>query len=65
MKYKWRLLYKPPMEKIEDDNVDTWRKVFYIESYECPSELDLKIKITELKKLYNMKDEYIILEDLE
>lgn len=63
MKYKWRLLYKPPIEEQTDDP-DTWRKVFYIDKYECPSELDINIKLTELKNLYNMKDEYIILEDL-
>lgn len=65
MKYKWRLLYKPPLEEIIDDDPDTWRKVFYISVYECPSKLDLGIKIKELKSLYKMKDEYIILEDLE
>lgn len=65
MKYKWRLLYKPPLEEIIDDDLDTWRKTFYISIYECPSKLDLDIKVKELKSLYKMKDEYIILEDLE
>lgn len=65
MKYKWRLLYKPPLEEIIDDDPDTWRKAFYISVYECPSKLDLAIKIKGLKSLYKMKDEYIILEDLE
>ena len=65
MKYKWRVLYKPPLKDMVDNDPDTWRKVFYISIYECPSKLDLAIKITELKKLYNMKDEYVILEDLE
>ena len=64
MKYKYRLLYKPPIEEMTDDP-DTWRKMFYISIYECPSELDLTVKITELKNLYKMKEEYIILEDLE
>lgn len=65
MKYKWRLLYKPPIEEIVDDDVDTWRKAFYISRYECPSDLDLNIKIRDLKNLYNMEDKYIILEDLD
>ena len=47
------------------DDPDTWRKVFYISIYDCPSKLDLTVKITELKNLYKMKEEYIILEDLE
>lgn len=64
MKYKWRLLYKPPIEEMTDDP-DTWRKVFYISIYDCPSKLDLAIKIRELKTLYKMKDEYVYLEDLE
>lgn len=62
MKYHWRLLYKPPLEELDDNNIDTWRKVFYISLYECPSKLDLGIKIKELKKLYNMKEEYLILQ---
>ena len=65
MKYKWRLLYKPPLEEIIDDDPDTWRKTFFIDKYECPEQIDLFIKINELKELYNMKSEYIILEDLE
>ncbi len=64
-KYKWRLLYKPPIEELDDNNIDTWRKVFYISQYECPSGLDINIKLTELKNLYNMKKEYMILQDLE
>ncbi len=65
MKYKWRVLYKPPLEDIIDDDPDTWRKVFYISVYECPSKLDLAVKLAELKNLYKMKEEYIILEDLD
>lgn len=65
MKYKWRVLYKPPLEDIVDDDPDTWRKTFYISVYECPSKLDLAVKLAELKNLYKMKEEYIILEDLE
>lgn len=64
MKYKYRLLYKPPIEEMTDDP-DTWRKVFYISIYDCPSKLDINVKLTELKNLYNMKKEYMILEDLE
>lgn len=64
MKYRYRLLYKPPIEEMTDDP-DTWRKVFYIDKYEYPSGLDVNIKLTELKNLYNMKKEYMILEDLE
>ena len=65
MKYKWRLVYKPPIEKIDYNNIDSLPKVFYINNYECPSGLDVNIKLTELKNLYNMKKEYMILEDLE
>lgn len=65
MKYKYRVLYKPPIEELDDNNPDTWRKVFYIDKYDCPSGLDVNIKLTELKNLYNMKKEYMILEDLE
>lgn len=65
MKYKWKILYKPPIEELDDNNPDTWRKVFYVSVYECPSKLDLAIKLRELKKLYNMKEEYLILEDVE
>ena len=64
-KYKWRILYKPPIEQLDDDNVDTWRKVFYLNIYDCPTKLDLAVKIAELKKIYKMKDEYVILQDLE
>lgn len=65
MKYKWRLLYKPPIENEIENDPDTWRKVFYISQYEYPTELDIIIKLIELKNLYNMKQEYMILEDLE
>lgn len=64
-KYKWRLLYKPPIEEYNENNIDTWHKVFYINKYECPTGLDVNIKLTELKNLYNMKKEYMILQDLE
>ena len=56
MQYKWRLVYRPPLEE---------EKVFYISIYECPSKIDLAIKIKDLKKIYNMKDEYITLQDLD
>ncbi len=65
MKYKWRVLYKPPIEELDDDNPDTWRKVFYFSIYDCPEKIDLAVKIKELKNTYNMKEEYIILQDLE
>lgn len=63
--YKWRVLYKPPFEEMIDDDPDTWRKVFYISKYECKEELDLELKVLDLKNLYNMKKEYIIIENLE
>ena len=63
--YKWRVLYKPPIEKIDDNNIDTWHKVFYFSKYECPSKIDLDCKLIDLKQTYNMKDEYIILQDLD
>lgn len=62
--YKWRLLYKPPVNTITNDP-DTWCKVFYISKYECPEPIDLEVKIRELKQLYKMRDEYVYLEDLE
>ena len=65
MNYKWRIDYKPPLQEIDYDNINTLPKVFYINVYECPSKLDLAVKIEELKKLYNMKEEYIVLVDLE
>lgn len=65
MKYKWRILYKPPIEELNDNNPDTWRKVFYIDKYECPTDLDLTVKIQDLKKLYNMKEKYITVEELD
>ena len=64
-KYKWRLLYKPPLEEIVDDDPDTWRKTFYISIYDCPEKLDLAIKIKELIRDYNMQEQYIIVQDLE
>lgn len=67
MKNAYRLLYKAPIYDMlnDPDNIDTWRKVFYISKYDCPSELDLTTKIIELKNLYNMKDEYIAIQDLD
>lgn len=64
-KYKWRLLYKPPVEEEKDDDPDTWRKVFYLDKYQYPTGLNLSVKLTEMKHLYNMKKEYMILEDME
>ena len=63
--YKWRLVYKPPIENIDYNNLDSLPKIFYISIYECPEKLDLHLKINELKKLYNMKDEYTILEEID
>ena len=65
MKYKYRILYKPPIEEFIDDNPDTWRKVFLFSVYDCPSELDLSVKIKELIQNYNMKEQYITLENLD
>lgn len=64
-KYKWRILYKPPIEWLDDNNVDTWRKVFLISKYDCPTELDFDVKIRELVQLYNMKEEFVYIEFLE
>lgn len=64
MKYKWRILYKPPLEEIVDDDPDTWRKTFLLSGYDYPEELDLKVKIRELINDYNMKEEYIEIEEL-
>lgn len=65
IKYKWRILYKPPLEEMVDDDPDTWRKTFFISVYECPTELDLTCKINQLVADYKMDKKYIILEDLE
>lgn len=65
MKYKWRVIYKPPIKEIDYNNIDSLPKVFYLSIYDCPEKLDLHIKIKQLQKLYNMKDEYIQLDDLE
>ena len=63
--YKWRLVYKPPIEEIDYNNIDSLPKVFYLSIYDCPEKLDLDVKIKQLKKLYNMRDEYLQLDDLE
>lgn len=65
MKYEYRVLYKPPLNEIIDDDPDTWRKTFYIDKYQYPDELSRQVYITELKNLYNMKDEYVQIEKLE
>lgn len=65
LKFKWRVLYKPPLEEIIDDDPDTWRKTFFISKYDCPSELDLQCKINELIHDYKMDKQYIIIQDLE
>ena len=63
--YKWRLVYKPPIEEIDYNNIDSLPKVFYLSIYDCPEKLDLDVKIKQLKKLYNMREEYLQLDDLE
>lgn len=62
---KYQLLYKPPKEIFDENNPDTWWKIFYLDKFSCPSELDLSVKIKELAKIYNMKEEYITLNDIE
>lgn len=63
--YKWRLVYKPPIKNINYNDLDSLPKIFYISIYECPEKLDLYLKIKELKKLYNMKDEYVSIENID
>ena len=63
-KYRWRVLYYPPIKDLDDEDITTWRKVFFIDRYECPTKLDLDVKVRELKNLYQMKDEYTIVEEL-
>lgn len=65
MKYKYRILYYPPHNTLENNNPDTWRKVFLINRYDCREELDLVVKIKELILDYNMNPEYVIVEDLD
>jgi len=65
MEYKWRLIYKPPINQIDYNNIDTLPKVFHISKQECKEQIDLELKIQELKNLYNMKSEFLILETLE
>jgi hypothetical protein len=62
--YKWRLVYKPPIKNINYNDLDSLPKIFYISIYECPEKLDLHLKINELKRLYNMKDEYVSIENI-
>ena len=65
MKYKYRILYSPPISLLDEQNPDTWHKVFLISEYECPTELDLTCKVNELTADYNMNKKYITIEDLE
>lgn len=65
MTYKWRVVYKPPIEKIDYNNIDSLPKVFYYSIYDCPEKIDLAVELERLKKLYHMKDEYLYLEDME
>lgn len=65
MKYNWLLKYMPPLEYLDDNDITTWRKVFYISKQECPEKLDLELKINELKKLYKMEDGFITIETLD
>lgn len=55
----------PPLEYLDDNDITTWRKVFYISKQECPEKLDLELKINELKKLYKMEDGFITIETLD
>ena len=65
MKFKYRVLYKIPLEENDHQNPDTWRKVFLLTKYDCPSELDLSVKINQLVQDYNMDKQYVILQNLE
>ena len=59
MKYKWLLTYEPPLEYFDENDITTWRKVFYISKQECPEQLDFDLKLNELKQLYQMEDGFI------
>ena len=62
--YEYRVLYKPPIEEIVENDPDTWRKVWYYSITDCPEKLDLKIKLLNLVRMYNLKERYIIVEKL-
>lgn len=62
--YEYRVLYKPPIEEIVEDDPDTWRKVWYYNITDCPEKLDLKIKLLELVRIYNLKERYITVQRL-
>lgn len=64
-KFKWKLLYKPPMEHFDENEEETWTKMFYISTDECKDGLSLTLKIHDLIRIYNMDREYITLEDME
>ena len=57
--FKYRVLYKPPMEKVKDDNPDTWRRVWYFTEYDCPEKLDLEVKILQMCTSFNINKKYI------
>lgn len=62
MKYHWRVLYKPPLEEIIDDDPDTWRRTWYFSIYDCPEKLDLYVTVLNLIRDYKLKKEYIIIQ---
>lgn len=62
--YEYRVLYKPPTEEIVEEDPDTWRKVWYYSTIDCPEKLDLKIKLLELVRIYNLKERYITVQRL-
>ena len=59
---KYILLYKPPIKEFDENNPDTWHKVYHFDTFECPSKLDVAVKIGSLISEYNMKREYLSLE---
>ena len=63
MKYKWRVLYKVPIEEITDDP-DTWRRTWYFSIYDCPEKLDFEVKILNLIRDFKLKKDYIIIQTL-
>ena len=64
-KYKYRILYSPPISLFNEEDPDTWHKVFLISKYECPEELDLRCKVNELVSDYHMNKKFLTTEDLE
>ena len=65
MKYEYRVLYQIPLEMNDNNDPSTWRKVFYFSVYDCPSKLDLYVKVRDLIKIYNMDTKYIKIQKLD